>query len=93
MLHPTIELVHNYSDNWENWQYENLPVIHAPLYPHLCNVQYTKSGYGSKIPSEYKVRYNNRLYRVYAICYSNIASYYILVNKQKQRVEIYQKRN
>lgn len=37
----------------------------------------TTSGYGSRIPTGYMVRYLNRWRRVYAICYSNSPSHYI----------------
>ena len=40
---------------------------------------YSRTGYGRKLPTQYMVRANNRHYRVYAICYSNAASCYILV--------------
>lgn len=37
----------------------------------------TPSGYGSKIPTEIMVKYNNRWYRVYCRIYSNIGTLYI----------------
>ena len=40
----------------------------------------SKSGYGNKIPTDRMIKLaNNRWYRVYAICYSNAASFYINV--------------
>jgi len=41
------------------------------------------TGYGSKLMTSWKVKYNNRLYRVYAICFSNTATYYILSKGQR----------
>ena len=41
------------------------------------------SGYGSKIPTGYKVNFQNRLYRIYATCYSNNASLWF-INKGKK---------
>jgi len=39
---------------------------------------YSASGYGKKIPTRYIIRtIDNRLHRVYTICYSNIGSAYI----------------
>lgn len=35
------------------------------------------SGYGSRIPTQYMVKYNNRWHRVYCICYSNSGTLYI----------------
>lgn len=40
----------------------------------------TASGYGRKIPTRWMIRWGNRNYRVYAVCYSNVASYYIRRN-------------
>lgn len=36
-----------------------------------------KSGYGSRIPTQYMVKWAGRWMRVYAICYSNAATLYI----------------
>ena len=41
------------------------------------------TGYGSKLPTQYMVLINKRKYRVYAICFSNCASHYILMNKKR----------
>lgn len=41
---------------------------------------YSASGYGRKIPTRYRVRYDNRWRRVYAMCYGNAASVYITVD-------------
>ena len=38
----------------------------------------TASGYGRKLTTEYKVRYNGRLYRVYCCCFSNSGTRYIV---------------
>lgn len=38
----------------------------------------TRTGYGSKLPTEHMVHFEGRWRRVYAICYSNAASHYIL---------------
>jgi hypothetical protein len=46
-------------------------------------LQQTATGYGSKINSGYTVPYNGRMYRVYAICYSNAATFYIIVKGQR----------
>ena len=45
------------------------------------------SGYGSKIPTCLKAKcMDGRTRRIYAICYSNAASYYIIVNKKKTNI-------
>lgn len=40
----------------------------------------TVSGYGGKIPTRYVFRYAGRMRRVYAMCYGNTASYYVIVD-------------
>ena len=45
-------------------------------------LQYTVTGYGSKIPTSYKVKYCNRWYRVYVSVYGNSGTYYIVSNGQ-----------
>lgn len=46
-------------------------------------LSYTASGYGSKIPTRYKVQWRGRWYRVYCRCYSNIGTCYIVSNGQE----------
>jgi len=41
------------------------------------------SGYGSKIPTPYMVKFGKRNYRVYAICWANVASLYVLISGQR----------
>jgi len=43
----------------------------------------SEDGYGSKITTDTMVRLDNRLYRVYATCYSNVASHWIIKGGQK----------
>ena len=40
-------------------------------------LQYTSTGYGSKIPTRYMVKYNNKWRRVYCRIYSNSGTLYI----------------
>jgi len=56
-----------------------LETIEQPLPHHKRGLQYTATGYGSKIPTRYKVKYNARWYRVYSKCFSNVSSEYIIV--------------
>ena len=46
-------------------------------------LSYTASGYGSKIPTSRQVYFEGRWRRVYARCYSNCATYFIVI-KGKQ---------
>jgi hypothetical protein len=42
-------------------------------------------GYGNKIPTDWQVmlRFESKWHKVYAICHSNVASHYILVNTER----------
>lgn len=43
-----------------------------------------EDGYGDKIPTDWQVmlRFESKWRKVYAVCFSNVASYYITVKKQ-----------
>lgn len=43
----------------------------------------TASGYGSKLPTSYMLRVGNRWRRVYAICWSNVSTCYIIKKGEK----------
>lgn len=48
------------------------------------------SGYGNRIPTEYRVKtIDNRWRRVYAICYSNASTLYVWHNKEATIVDLY----
>lgn len=67
-------MVEYLEDNFTDIKYISKP---------LKNPYFTASGYGNKLPTEYAVIFNNRLHRVYAICYSNVASFYVISQKKK----------
>lgn len=48
----------------------------------------TASGYGKKIPTRYKLRYNNRLYRIYGCCFSNVVTTYIVSRNRTIIVDV-----
>jgi hypothetical protein len=48
-----------------------------------CPRNRRQDGYGDKIPTPYKVQFGKRNYRVYAICWSNAASHYILIQGER----------
>jgi hypothetical protein len=50
---------------------------------------FSSTGYGKNIPTAYKVKYNNRWYRVYSICYSNVSSQYIRTKAGNLIVDFY----
>jgi hypothetical protein len=62
--------------------YQNAPytVTIEQLWWQKQGLQQTATGYGRKLTTEYMLRLPDspRAYRVYAICYSNCASFYIL---------------
>jgi hypothetical protein len=51
--------------------------IEKPMQHHLRGLQFTASGYGSRLPTVYMVRFNDKWRRVYARCFSNTATLYI----------------
>ena len=58
-------------------------LVESPLNWQVLGLQETASGYGNKLTTKYKVNYQGRMRRVYAVCYSNVASYCIFVNQEK----------
>lgn len=52
-------------------------------------LQYTATGYGSKIPSRYMVKFDNRWRRVYSVCYSNVSTEYVIIDGEKIIVNFY----
>ena len=54
-----------------------LETIERPLLWQLQGLSYTASGYGSRIPTRYMVRYNGKLRRVYCAIFSNAGTCYI----------------
>ena len=49
-----------------------------PLWWQLNGLSYTASGYGGKIPTQYMVKHNGKMKRVYCMIYSNAGTCYIL---------------
>lgn len=68
---------------------EQVEVKENPLWWHLKGLSYTATGYGSKIPSVYMVKYNGRWHRVYTMCYSNSGVDYIVSKNQRINVTLY----
>ena len=50
---------------------------------------YSVSGYGNRLPTTYCIRIGKRWHRVYAICYSNVATYYIRWGGKRHGVNFY----
>lgn len=47
----------------------------------------TVTGYGSKLPTSHMLRINNRWRRVYAICYGNASTCFIMLNRMRYIVD------
>ena len=60
-----------------------LAAHYRPLAWQVAGLQKTASGYGTKIPTRYTVRYQGKERRIYADCYSNLAATYIKKKKKK----------
>ncbi|KAE8546183.1 hypothetical protein [Marinobacter nauticus] len=58
-----------------------------PLPHHKAGLQYTATGYGSKIPTRYMIRFENRWRRVYVACFSNVGTAYVFIDGEKVTVE------
>jgi hypothetical protein len=56
---------------------------------HKQGLSYTATGYGSKIPTQHKVKYNGRFYRVYCAIFSNSGTLYIIIKGVKIIVRDY----
>jgi hypothetical protein len=63
---------------------------HAPLWFHERGLMQTSTGYGSKLKTEYMIKYNNRWRRVYCACFSNVGTCYVLIDGEKIIITEYQ---
>ena len=54
-----------------------------PLWFHKMGLMQTATGYGSKLRSSKMVKIKNRMRRIYYICWSNVATYYVIVGGKK----------
>ena len=63
--------------NYPDYNHTPLETVRKPLWWQLRGLMYTATGYGKKIPTEYMVKHNNRMKRVYCCIYSNVGSLYI----------------
>mgnify|MGYP005867172001 CR=1 FL=1 len=61
----------------------NKDAIYSPLRHHRLGLMETSTGCGSKLRTPYKVPYKGRVRRVYAICYGNAATMYIVYKGQR----------
>lgn len=71
-------LQHRASDNGP-FLTESVEVKRQPMAHHLAGLCFTATGYGSRIPTEYMVKWCGRWRRVYCRIYSNNGTLYIRV--------------
>lgn len=73
--------VHTKSDrgagNYDSYLTVSVDVKIEELPHHKSGLSFTASGYGARIPTIYKVKYNGRWRRVYCIQYSNAGTLFI----------------
>lgn len=67
----------------EMGNYVERELIYAPTQWQKAGLQQTATGYGSRLNSGYKVAYRGKIRRIYAICYSNVASFYVLIRGKR----------
>ena len=60
--------------------------VKSPLDWQLAGLWQTATGYGRKITTIWKIPHNGRLYRVYATCFSNCASHWIMSKGEQLHV-------
>lgn len=58
-------------------------LIDAPLPWQQAGLQQTATGYGAKLTTPDKIRFEGKDYRLYATCYSNVASVWFIVRGRK----------
>lgn len=56
----------------------------------MAGKSYTASGYGSKIPTEFKVFYRRRWRRIYAKVFGNSGMFFVIIDGIPEKVEIYE---
>jgi hypothetical protein len=63
-------------------------LIKKPLWFHKRNLIQTASGYGKNLKTEYMLKHNNRLKRVYCYCFSNSGTLFIKSGKNEIIIDI-----
>lgn len=68
--------------------YYNEDLIYCPLEWQKKGLCETASGYGKKITTQYKIRHQNKMRRVYCHIFSNCGSLYVLIKGQRFYINI-----
>lgn len=69
--------------------FQTVSVTHKekPLRHHDLNLQYTATGYGSKIPTPYMIFFESKWRRIYVAIFSNAGTAYVIVDGEKITVD------
>jgi hypothetical protein len=87
LVAPTKPSPHNFTDadvddGGHIWA-DRGQLVDDPLPWQKQGLQYTRTGYGAKIPSRYMVMFNGKLYRIYNTCYGNCGSAWFIAKGRK----------
>jgi len=77
------------SDNNDCFQTVGVEYVVQEMRHHRLRLNYTASGYGSKLPTRYKIKYDNRWYRVYSCCHSNVSTEFVRIQGEIVIVQTY----
>ena len=66
----------------ETGAYVERELVYAPTAWQKAGLQETATGYGRRLNSGYKIRYAGKVRRVYYVCISNVASYFVLIGRK-----------
>jgi hypothetical protein len=83
-----IAYLHFRASNAGPFQTVSVPVREKLLWWQARGLQYTSSGYGSRIPSRYLVQWAGRWRRVYVTQWSNAGSAWVRIGGEKVSVQL-----
>ena len=79
--------LHNVDSLYPTLYADRTELVDSPLHWQVMGLQQTATGYGRQLTMREKIHYNGRLYRLYATCYSNVASVWFTVKGRKIYVD------
>lgn len=66
-----------FADSRDQYQVQATEAVPKPLWWQERGLSYTATGYGKRIPTQWLVKYNGKMRRVYCCIFSNIGTCYI----------------
>jgi ABC-type Na+ transport system ATPase subunit NatA len=75
--------LHNADSKYPALYANRIDLVDSPLQWQVRGLQQTATGYGRRLTMREKIHYNGRLYRLYATCYSNVASVWFVAMGRK----------